>query len=852
MRKSFLLRVPAFILILLQMSVLQGNASDVSDGAGRQWADSIASAWTVDEKAGQLMVVTVPARADRQTKRLVRDLVKKYKVGGLIFKGGTAEEQAILTNLARKDAVAPLLVTTNGQRLSDCLSGVPVFPGDEALACIADQTLLQAYRQEMKREFNELGMVFDDSAEGTDIADWAYVVRPGKVAVLLDSLRLGKLSESDLDARCRKMLAYKHRAGLNAPQSQLQVSGLSFRINSEEAQKLARQLRQAAITVTHNYFNSLPLSPVEGGIAVLSMTEEGTDSVFVEALKKHTQITSFHLSQSVDEAGWQETARKLRSFRRIIINVMNKEKFFVDDQMGDFLNGLELQMPVVYTFFSPYYYPLLTLEPAVSRSSAMILAHSMEPDLQQYVADLLFAQVPAGGRLAVDVGRTFPAGAGCDILPGMKPGKLIPEDLGMKSYILHQVDRLARQGVTEGAYPGCRILVLKDGKAVYDKGFGTHSDKDTTSVRPTDLFDLSSLTMSAATVLAVMKLYDEGKLNLDDKISKYVPQMRTGNKANITLRDLLLHESGLPPHLRFYIEAIDPNSVHGPYAQSWEDQWHKTRISEHSYFCSDFKFKKGLVSSQKTTNHTLHMAEDMWMNKSFKNTILQQIARSDLEGRRYIYSQVGFILLQQVVEKLSGLPMDLYVAKEFYAPMGLLRTMFLPLSKYPKEEIMPTATNDFLRRQDLCGYVYDEAAACLGGVSGNAGLFSTAEELAKIYQMLLNGGEWRGKRYLSEQTCRLFTTETSQRSRSGLGFDRPDVSIPMRSPCAAQAPAAVFGQNGFSGTAVWADPQNDLIYVFLSNRQCPHAWNTRLADMEIIKEIQEVIYKSLIEEEKAD
>ena len=181
----------------------------------------------------------------------------------------------------------------------------------------------------------------------------------------------------------------------------------------------------------------------------------------------------------------------------------------------------------------------------------------------------------------------------------------------------------------------------------------------------------------------------------------------------------------------------------------------------------------------------------MWLNKDFKNTILQKIAKCDLESKRYVYSNLGFVLLQQIVENVVQLPMDLYVAKEFYAPMGLQRTLFLPLRKFTKTEIMPTAFNDFLRRQDLCGYVHDETAACIGGISGNAGLFSTAAEVAKVYQMLLNGGELNGKRYFSEATCRLFATEKSAISRRGLGFDRPDVSNVKNSPCADSTPAEV-------------------------------------------------------------
>lgn len=427
----------------------------------------------------------------------------------------------------------------------------------------------------------------------------------------------------------------------------------------------------------------------------------------------------------------------------------------------------------------------------------------------------------------------------------MKPGHIIPEDLGMKSNDLHRIDAIVKGGLAAGAYPGCQVLVLKDGQTVYDKCFGTHSDKDTTAVRPTDMFDLASLTKTTATLLAVMKLYDTGKLKLTDKASQYLPILRNTNKKNITIKDLLLHESGLPPYIRFYLEAIDPNSVHGPYAQSWVDEWHRTQVSEHSYYCSNFKFKKGLVAEKESSTYNLHVADKMWLNKNFKNTILQKIARCDMDSKRYVYSDLGFILLQQVVEAIVKLPMDLYLAKEFYAPMGLQRTMYLPLLRYSKQEIMPTAANDFLRRQDLCGYVHDETAACMGGISGNAGLFSTATEVAKIYQMMLNGGEWNGKRYLSEATCRLFTTETSAISRRGLGFDKPNLKDLKNSPCAPSATNAVYGHTGFTGTCAWVDPEHGTVYVFLSNRLCPNVWNTKLTEMNIRTNIQEAIYKSL-------
>ena len=578
-------------------------------------------------------------------------------------------------------------------------------------------------------------------------------------------------------------------------------------------------------------------------IALLSVVE-GKDSIFIAEMKKLSPVPveCFHLTGEMGEDELHELARKLANYRRVVISISGKDTDAL--AYADFLAGLNLPAPVVYAFFTSYR-AMQPLVPALNQASAVVLGHSSEADIQQYVAGVLFAKVPAQGKLSMSIGNLYQAGEGSVITPGMKPGRIIPEDLGMKSNELHRIDAIVKGGLAAGAYPGCQVLVLKDGQTVYDKCFGTHSDKDTTAVRPTDMFDLASLTKTTATLLAVMKLYDTGQLKLTDKASQYLPILRNTNKKNITIKDLLLHESGLPPYIRFYLEAIDPNSVHGPYAQSWVDEWHRTQVSEHSYYCSNFKFKKGLVAEKESSTYNLHVADKMWLNKNFKNTILQKIARCDMDSKRYVYSDLGFILLQQVVEAIVKLPMDLYLAKEFYAPMGLQRTMYLPLLRYSKQEIMPTAANDFLRRQDLCGYVHDETAACMGGISGNAGLFSTATEVAKIYQMMLNGGEWNGKRYLSEATCRLFTTEASAISRRGLGFDKPDLKDLKNSPCAPSATNTVYGYTGFTGTCAWVDPEHGTVYVFLSNRLCPNVWNTKLTEMNIRTNIQEAIYKSL-------
>lgn len=821
------------------------------DGRCRQWVDSVFSQMSREEKIGQLVVAVVPARADRQTKKLVRDLAKRQKIGGLQFYGGTTEAQALLTNLAQKNATLPVMVLPAGKRLADGLSDVPVFPDDEALRCISDPSLLEAYTKEVQREYRELGMadscLLPDKTGPAGLPDDMAVTwrAQAEVARLQAAVSAGELSAAELDARCRQVLAYKYRVGLRHRQSPLQVDGIGQRVNSEEAQALAGRLRQASVTVVNNYFDVLPLSAAKGGTAVLSIGEAGKGAPFVEALKKYAEVDSFRLDPDADEAACKAVEERLKPYRRLVVAITETPgHLFVGQQVSGFLGKLDVQAPVVYVLFAPQF-SLLPLGPAVARSNALVLAHSSGAALQRYVADVLFAKATADGRLATNIGRTFPAGSGCDIRPGMEPGRLVPEDSGLKSYVLRRVDQLAQRGVDEKAYPGCRVLIVKDGQAIYNKGFGTHSDTDPTAVRATDLFDLGDLTKPMATVLAVMKLYDEGKLKIDEKASAYLPALRRGDKKDITVRELLMQQSGLPPHIRFYMDIIDPHSVHGPYAQSWVDEWHKTRISEHSYFCSDFKFKNGMVSPTQTANHTMQMAEGLWLNKNFKNTLLQAIAKSDLGGKRSVDSNPGFILLQQIVETLSGQPLDSYVAKEFYEPMGLTHTLFRPLEKYGKDEIMPTSSNDFLRRQDLCGYVHNEAAACLGGVAGNAGLFSTAEEVAKVFQMLLDGGEWNGKRLLSEATCRLFTAGSPGTGRYVLGFERPDSSSASGSQCPPSTPSEAYGQTGYTGTCVWADPKNNLVFVFLSNRLCPNVWNTKLTDMKICREIQELVYRSL-------
>ena len=407
------------------------------------------------------------------------------------------------------------------------------------------------------------------------------------------------------------------------------------------------------------------------------------------------------------------------------------------------------------------------------------------------------------------------------------------------------IDSVATQGTEKGAYPGCQIVIVQNGHTVLSKCYGYHSAMTRRKVQPTDLYDLASVTKTTATLPAIMRLYEQGKVKLTDKVSTFLPFLRHTDKENITIEDLLFHESGLPSTISFYYKAIDPKSVTGELLQETPDKDHVAQIDKNC-FISQFKYRKNAIAANKDKTHTLHVYDNMWLDKSYMDTLKCDIVKYKYQPHHYQYSDIGFILLQWVVESITKCSLSDYVEKEFYLPMRATRTLFLPSRRYEKKEIVPTVTQDALRNaKEICGYTQDEVAAYMGGVAGEAGLYSTASDLAKIYQMYLNKGTLNGKRYLKESTCTLFETRQSKISHRGLGFDRPKTKKSAQGSTGQIIPASSFGHGGFTGTNVWVDPENKLIYVFLCNRVSPFPWNTRLMDLGIFPQLQKAIYSHI-------
>ena len=350
-----------------------------------------------------------------------------------------------------------------------------------------------------------------------------------------------------------------------------------------------------------------------------------------------------------------------------------------------------------------------------------------------------------------------------------------------------------------------------------------------------------------------MKAYDEKKFTLNNKISDFIPELKESNKKDLSIKELLYHQSGVTPTINFYLDAIDKDSYKGSLYSSAKNATHPVRFDAKTYVRNDFKYLPDVVSDTRKPGFTTEVARNFYVSDSFKDTILQDIKKSRLGTRgRYVYSCVNFIMLKMMVENLMKSPMDQLLRDDFYSGLGAWHTTYNPLKRMDTLQIVPTEQDGFVRRQLLRGYVHDEAAAFQGGVSGNAGLFSNANDLAKVLQLMLNQGTYGGERYLSLETSRLFTQSKSPTFRRGLGFDKPVIGNPKASPCGALAPASVYGHTGFTGTCFWIDPDNQLIYIFLSNRVNPSRANNKLGSLDIRTRIQDAIYKAIDRKSQKD
>jgi CubicO group peptidase (beta-lactamase class C family) len=421
-----------------------------------------------------------------------------------------------------------------------------------------------------------------------------------------------------------------------------------------------------------------------------------------------------------------------------------------------------------------------------------------------------------------------------------------PEEVGVDPKRLEVIASIVEEGLEQKAFPGCQVLVAKEGMVVYNRSFGYFDYSKEQAVEENSVYDIASASKAAGTLLAVMKAYDDKKIALNDRISDFIPELKKSDKKNLNIKELLYHQSGLISTINYYRKVIDDESYQGSLFSGVKKKTHPVRFDPKTYVRTDFSYHPHLISDVKKEGFTTQVARNMYVHDSFQDSIIQAIKDSRMGTRgRYRYGCTNFILLKMAVERVMNQPMDKLLQDSFFKGLGTRYMTYNPLQVMDSVRIVPTENDQFIRRQLLRGYVHDEAAAFQGGVSGNAGLFSNANDLAKVLQLYLNDGTYGGETFLSKETTHLFTHSKSPTSRRGLGFDKPAVGATKGSPCCDLAPASVYGHTGYTGTCFWVDPDNQLLYIFLSNRVHPTRVNNKLGSLDIRTRIQEAIYKAI-------
>ena len=647
---------------------------------------------------------------------------------------------------------------------------------------------------------------------------------PETIHQIKKAIRKRKIKRKAFDEKVKKVLAAKYQLGL-AHKQFVDTANLLTDLN-QSADSLTLEIAQHSITLLRNERQLLPMDPTTLSFLAKQQNKElkvaylafGTDTMnlFCRKMKAVYNADIFFYKYQHDAGNVLSLIEMINKEYDYVVIGLHKYSRRPANQFGIGAAAMQLvktlckkSNAVVITFGNPY------LLSNYCDATHIIAAYEDHPIIQEVTFDMLMGKQNPMGVLPVTVCNELRSGISLSY--DQSSTQLLPKQL-LPTHQFSSVDSIVEDAIQKKAMPGCVVLAAKDGKIVFEKAYGHTMYDSLQKVKVDDVYDLASVTKVLATTLALMKLYEEKKVDLNEHLGKYLLEVKGTVHDSLTVRDLLLHQSGLDSWIPFYKEMID--TVTGiPFAK--------------------------MASCFKTDVFSIRVSNHLYIKPSYTDTINKRILQSGLTKKgKYVYSDLGFIYLGRVVEKITGKSIDQYVQTNFYEPMSLHAVGYLPQDHVSLNHIVPTEVEKKFRMQLLWGDVHDPAAAMMGGVAGHAGLFGNAYEVAVIMQMLMNGGTIGERRYLQPETVALFTEYGSDNSRRGLGFDKPQRDNVMRAepyPCASISGEA-FGHTGFTGTCVWTDPKNKIVFVLLSNRVHPSAENTLFGKLNIRGKVHEAMY----------
>lgn len=643
------------------------------------------------------------------------------------------------------------------------------------------------------------------------------------IAAVLLSVASGELTLQEIDEKCRKILTVKKWLGLDKNKL-VDTRNLNQKLNQNRYQLTKRLLHEQSMTVLLNHNDILPLQQIDT-LKIASLSINSSERLpFQKMLGNYTQIDHFNVGKAPTALQTDSLLHQLKAYNLVIVGIHGMglypfRRFGITDQQISLMDRLKSTNTITCFFGNPY---ALAHFPAISDSRGLIVAYQDDTDAQEMAAQLIFGATNANGKLPVNVKNMYAMGTGIETKSIQRLKYALPEEVKINSqYLNHLVDSIAQWGILEKAFPGCQVLIAKSGKVILHKSYGYFTYDNQRAVQMDDLYDLASVTKIAAPLPAIMKMYDEKLINLDVPFSNYFNEFKTTDKGEITVRDILTHQSRLRSSIPFWLEPGKRGEL-----------------------------RNGIFRNQPEEHFMVRISKDLYEKDDFKDMIIQDIIKSPLSPqKKYVYSDLGFGLFPFMIERLSHQSFQEYLTKEFYKPLGTVTTGFNPYERYPLEQIAPTEQDLTFRKGLSQGFVHDELAALLGGVSGNAGLFSSANDLAKVMQMYLQLGYYGGKQYISPATVIEFTKAQSSElsNRRGLGFDRPNPGIrgmKNKFPAADASPSS-YGHTGFTGIFTWMDPDNQLLFIFLSNRVYPSRSNSAISDLNIRPAMHQAVYDAI-------
>jgi beta-N-acetylhexosaminidase len=619
----------------------------------------------------------------------------------------------------------------------------------------------------------------------------------------------GILTVKEIDEKCLKILAMKRWLGLHEYQPSI-LPELAWKLNMPGDLLLQRELTEGSLTVLKNS-GLIPFQRLDTlHIATVAVGED-TIVPFQQMADRYMVVDHYFLPKEASPEEVSELLVKLKSYNLVIAGILNignypRKNYHTTEGQTEAIRQLVNQNRTAVLFFGNAY--ALRFFPEIEKSQTLVMAYQADPVAQEAATELLFGAEGANGKLSVTADSLFTTGTGIEIQPVKRLKYTLPEEAGISSFFLkHKIDSLALQGLDAGAYPGCQVLIARKGKVIFHSCYGYLSFDKKEHVTRDHLYDFASVTKVSGPLPVILKLTGEGRFDLSKKMSDYLPLFRNSNKENILVRDVLAHQAQLPAVIPFW----------------------------NSRLARDRKLREKVFSDHPLSSGSVRISSHLWMEPQYVDTMYQEINRIPLlKNKKYLYTCMGFTLWPLVIQNITGQPYETWLKNNIYKPLGAGTLTYNPYKYFPVSRMVPTEVDDYFRKEELRGFVHDEGAAMLGGISGNAGLFGTANDLAKLWQMYLQKGYYGGVRFYPEETAIEFNRVQfpENGNRRALGFDKPlldNKTQPAKDayPCKDASPDS-FGHSGYTGTFVWADPGQELLFIFLSNRVNPTRNNEKL------------------------